>query len=320
MTSSELLLTIAIPTFNRRKYLKETLDVFVPIILSEGNSNCEIFVSDNSSDDNTKQLLVEYAQKYSFIRYHFNEENVGADKNILLVLNNSNGKYVWLFGDDDLPVNGSVKNVLNIIGQHDPAYISLNFGSYDQDLKIKISNKNQKIKEDQWPLSPDEALKNIGSRMYFLGSNIINKKCYDNLVDIEKYCGTIIVHVFITLFVMRMGYVYVSMEEHIKKRAGDTPLDVNAFVRSIRRSADFANKLGYSQKYTKKIINNFLIDCFVAGLKIGANGGDKGKYLGLVYKNFRKYLLFWILIIPLQIIPNGLLCFCKAIKDRVTVK
>jgi len=317
MSISELLLTIAIPTYNRSKYLKETLDSFISIILNEGNKKCEIFVSDNCSSDNTKQVLEEYSQKYSFIRYQINEQNVGFDKNVLLVLNNSKGKYIWLFGDDDLPVKGSVKNVLYIIGQYDPVYIFLNFGSYTQDLKKKISNMSQKIKEDQWPLASDKALKNIGLNMSLLGSNVINRKCYADLEDMEKYCNTVIVHIFIVLALMRMGNVYISMKEYIMKRAGDTPIDVDAFVRGIRQSVDFANELGYPKKYTKKIINNFLIDSFIAGLKIGANGGDTGAYLGIYYKYFKKYLLFWILIIPLQIIPNSLLRVCKTFKDKV---
>jgi abequosyltransferase len=79
------LLSICIPTFNRRKYLQEC---FESIITQDGfnEQDIEIVISDNASEDDTSSLVYEYMNRYSNIVYHRNEENIGADRNVLQIL------------------------------------------------------------------------------------------------------------------------------------------------------------------------------------------------------------------------------------------
>ena len=99
--NNEILLSIAIPTFNGSKYLQDTLESIVPQILSYPH-NVDVVISDNASEDNTKDIVKKYQEKYQFIKYFRNDVNVGPDKNFDLAIRRSGGKYVWLFSDDDL--------------------------------------------------------------------------------------------------------------------------------------------------------------------------------------------------------------------------
>lgn len=78
------ILTIAIPTFNRASFLKNQLDFLSEEIIGF-EDDCEIFVSDNCSDDETSVILEEFQQKLKSVTFQVwrNQQNVGAIKNII---------------------------------------------------------------------------------------------------------------------------------------------------------------------------------------------------------------------------------------------
>ena len=91
------LVTIAIPTYNRADgYLKDAINS----ALSQTYGNIEIIVSDNCSEDNTKEIVENFRD--SRIRYFRHEKNIGANNNFNFCLNQAQGKYFMLLSDDDL--------------------------------------------------------------------------------------------------------------------------------------------------------------------------------------------------------------------------
>jgi len=147
ITNDEIpILSFAIPTWNRAEELEECLKNIVAEI-QRSNANVEIFVSDNGSTDSTPQVLEKYSQKYNFIRYSRNEHNLGFDLNLINAIENSRGKYVWTFSDDDIIAEGSINKIIDVINKYDPSYIALN---YDQCI-ISREKKGlcKKIKPDK---------------------------------------------------------------------------------------------------------------------------------------------------------------------------
>ena len=90
------LLAICIPTYNRANMLKEVLDKLIPTCARMGVS---IFVSDNASPDNTKEVMEAITKQCQFIHYHRHNENIGPDDNFEYVLKMPNSKYRWLLSD-----------------------------------------------------------------------------------------------------------------------------------------------------------------------------------------------------------------------------
>lgn len=72
---SNPLVSICIPTYNREKYLKHTIES----ALKQTYSNIEIIVSDNASDDNTVNLVKSFKDK----RIHLivQKKNIGMVPN-----------------------------------------------------------------------------------------------------------------------------------------------------------------------------------------------------------------------------------------------
>lgn len=68
------MLSICIPTFNRKNKLKEMLDE----ILDEAKKlNIKIIVSDNCSSDGTQDYLESVKESYSNVKIILNSENMG---------------------------------------------------------------------------------------------------------------------------------------------------------------------------------------------------------------------------------------------------
>lgn len=112
-------LSILIPTFNRVKYLKIMLDSVIPQV--EQNSlqeKIEIIISDNGSDDGTKEFMTSLSTEKSYIRYSRNEKNIGVVKNILKLFELTNGKYWMFYGDDDIVCEGTLQKVFAEISEN----------------------------------------------------------------------------------------------------------------------------------------------------------------------------------------------------------
>ncbi|MBW4632556.1 MAG: glycosyltransferase family 2 protein [Iphinoe sp. HA4291-MV1] len=128
------LLTIAIPTYNRAELLDKQL-AWLAQAIKDLDSNCEIFVSDNCSTDNTQEVIKKWQTNLSHITFksNRNSENIGVMRNIIHCLKSATTKYVWTIGDDDPIQNRAVAYVINKLKQYeDLSLLFLNFSGRNQ--------------------------------------------------------------------------------------------------------------------------------------------------------------------------------------------
>lgn len=97
-------LSICIPTYNRARFLEETLVAFLPLL----GEDVQIVISDNASIDDTEVVVQSFRLQFPQVIYHRWPENMGADRNYLKVVEMAEGEYCWLFGSDDLPTFDSI--------------------------------------------------------------------------------------------------------------------------------------------------------------------------------------------------------------------
>lgn len=110
---SSPLLTIAIPTYNRCTYLSELLESLLSQLSKEGR--VELIVSDNASTDQTSKVVQHYRDRGFEIQYLRNSANLGPDGNFIQCIKRASGRYVWIFGDDDILLPGSLAKILHCI-------------------------------------------------------------------------------------------------------------------------------------------------------------------------------------------------------------
>ncbi len=112
---NNILLSIAIPTYNRAVCLEKLLNNILPQA-KKIEEKIEICISNNGSTDNTREVVMKFAKEYpGLINYHENEKNLGIDKNVLLVIEMAVGQFMWTFGDDDTIIEGGLSEVVELI-------------------------------------------------------------------------------------------------------------------------------------------------------------------------------------------------------------
>lgn len=121
--------SICIPTYNRKEYLRETIDS----ILTQTYKDYEIVIVDDGSTDGTEDMIKQLGIP---VVYHWQENSGDASaRNKLIEL--AKGKYISFLDSDDLLLPYSVNNMVKAIEAEDEDAIV--YGSYfrvDQDGNI----------------------------------------------------------------------------------------------------------------------------------------------------------------------------------------
>lgn len=92
------LVSILIPTYNRPHYFKQALES----ALNQTYKNIEIVVCDDSTNDETRDLIDSFLIQHPNIRYFKNDKNLGQFHNDLKCMELAQGEYINFLMDDDL--------------------------------------------------------------------------------------------------------------------------------------------------------------------------------------------------------------------------
>jgi len=188
-TGIKPLLTIAIPTYNRARYLNELLSVLFDQLITE--PRVELLISDNASPDETPSLVEEYQERGLNIRLIRNEVNIGADANFLQCFEMARGKYFWLFGDDDIIVPGGIRQMLSLLEGDDYALVYANPYAFRTDyVAEKVSDRFGRFAE----ILPNglHLTRKVGAMLTFISAVIVNKERFAAVTDypLSKLIGT----------------------------------------------------------------------------------------------------------------------------------
>lgn len=142
-------ISIITASYNYAHYIKETIDS----VLSQTCTNWELIIVDDGSKDNSVELIKEYADKDSRIKFfqHPNGENRGLIATMKLGIEKADGEYVaFLESDDfysvdciekrnkivtDYPNVGIIYNDVNLIGDES---LIVNYQGYLNRIKNTI--------------------------------------------------------------------------------------------------------------------------------------------------------------------------------------
>jgi glycosyltransferase involved in cell wall biosynthesis len=133
-------LIIYIPTYNRLIKLDNCLKIISSEIKGH-ESRVKVFVSNNGSTDGTLELLKNFNQEWLIFQSH--ENNQEAFLNIIGVYDLPiKGKFVWVIGDDDYLMPGSIAELLlHIENCPDIDFIFCNTTAFPGDQSDEIMHK-----------------------------------------------------------------------------------------------------------------------------------------------------------------------------------
>ncbi len=93
------LVSVCLITYNHEKYIRQAID---SILMQIVNFQWELIIADDFSKDKTRDIILEYKEKYpDFIKLIFQEKNVGAAQNWIDLITTPKSKYIaYIEGDD----------------------------------------------------------------------------------------------------------------------------------------------------------------------------------------------------------------------------
>ena len=148
MNEKQPFISVCIPTYNRANYLGRCIES----IIGYSEEYIEIVIQDNCSADGTREVVKQFNDKR--IKYFRNETNIGLFNNVVQVIKNAIGKYVYLLTDDDILLAGALNTIVNILGRNEISALRTNFISYMEQRKgvhfVKVFEEDRFIKEGEY--------------------------------------------------------------------------------------------------------------------------------------------------------------------------
>lgn len=176
------LLSICIPTRNRAELLSDLLTTLSGQIKSLPTESVAIYVSDNTSTDETPQVCKKVQAQLPWLVYSRNAQNIGGDANIMRVRSLARGPFIWVMGDDELVCPDAVPRVMELLRQQNPGLVV----AFNRDYELALPSP--KIFHDyksfaQYCLAFNAHLL---AEHTLISSNIYRHDCFDRIYAQEK--------------------------------------------------------------------------------------------------------------------------------------
>ena len=316
------LLTICIPTYNRSFFLKGLIENIFTEIDKYGNAeDIQVLVVDGKSEDNTAEIIEELRAKRK-LKYFRREKKEGIDRDILKCVELADGKYCWLFSDDDRMTTGGISYLVDTLRrEEDLTGCFCNRISYDSQLERKVAEikgwPGKSIKEDHIFIDKAECFKLIGMDLGFISSQVVKRSKWQEAVEGE-YFGDLynsyylMVHIIARMMDKKFKWLYIN-KPLVKQRTGNDSLlknrgvierqmiEHNGFEKILSRHYDTTSK-----EYTaffKKLVDR--LPRVIANLKSQKiDFGTQFQLLQLYHSKYSRYPSFWLKVFPTFIPPN----------------
>jgi len=237
------LLTVVIPTYNRSSRLKKSLNSY----LLCDRCDIEFIVIDNASPDDTHEVINEFLDRDTRIRYIRNSVNIGANRSIFRAFLEAKASLIMILPDDDSYTPGFIELVVNAFSENPNVGVVHSY--LDTTLRVEmvetVGNSNQIFK------SGYDAI----SKIFMLSGGIPGLAFRKTAIDFQswKLDDSIYPQINIScnmalkwdvcVVVSESEYVEVGgLEETVLQRASSRPQDYGLIER-VDILVDVCNKL-----------------------------------------------------------------------------
>lgn len=113
-----MLVSVVVLTYNSADTISRTLDSIIDQAVIYGDQ-VEIIIGDDYSTDNTRNILLDYSQKYpNLINLVFNEKNLGVVNNYFNLMSRCSGKYIMECAGDDYWLPDKMNKQIEYMEEH----------------------------------------------------------------------------------------------------------------------------------------------------------------------------------------------------------
>ena len=254
-----LKLSICLATYNRGKFIGETLDT----ILNQMQPGVELVVVDGASPDNTPEVMAQYLLRYPEIRYYRESENSGIDKDYDKAVGYARGEFCWLMTDDDLLHPNAVARILAAL-EDDADLVVVNVEVKNADFSKTLEAALIKLPSDRkfGARDNEEFFQKTAQCLSFIGCVIIRRDLW-LFRNREVYYGTLFIHVGVIFQSPPIEKVMVIAEPLITIRYGNAMWTARGFeiwmfkwpqlIWSFNDYSDNAKAIAYPKEPWRKI-------------------------------------------------------------------
>lgn len=239
------MIDILLSTYNGEKYLSEQLDS----LFSQSYNDFRIIVRDDGSIDKTRDILLEYKNKFNNKLDVYFENNVGPKNSFFELIKKSTNDYVMFCDQDDIWLDNKLEIMINVIKQYNniPTLVYCDLKVVDENLNIICNSFYDYQGIDRYKNSFFDLVK----KSVFPGCSLmLNRK----LVEIIKYAdvNNIRMHdCYVGLIASYFGnVVYVDEKLNLYRQHSDNT--IGARDNSLKF---YINRL---RKYTKADLLNYI--------------------------------------------------------------
>lgn len=256
-------LTIAIPTYNRSK----NLEIILKQLKEQYDESFEILVGDDTSPDDTSEMLERYTKEMTNLKYFTNEENLGFSGNVCKLYETADTRYIWYLCDDDEVTEGAVKTIQYALNTYEPVVAVFNHLHVDPyGRKMNAGVTEDVIYEDLDKIDDYQPI----MRTTFLSTLVLERRLSIDKIKTENYKDNVYVQVTMALHLLSDKFKFAEfafpiVDRHVGFKYGDffkfymvdhlkavnlieTAFEPQKFVDWSIRDMPNALKLYYSQK------------------------------------------------------------------------
>jgi glycosyltransferase involved in cell wall biosynthesis len=300
------ILTIAIPTFNRARYLELTIENLHKELLTIAPGSVEIIVSDNASPDDTPAILEAAISRGFPVRSIRNASNIGSDANIAQVFNMAGAPYVLILGDDDILVAGTLRFLVLTLTSANYGVVCLRPYGYDSDfLKEHPGGTGKNLVYEKG----GDFLAAIGAYITLISACVINKGLLDG-VDARQFCGGNLVQVHLVLMAAlaaRQNLYYTGYSVACKRNNSGGYDFAKVFVAELGRILDNSDGLPKAsiRSFERKMMLGYY-PTYLLRLRKERDPERLQSSFDRFRSRFGGTVLFWVWLAPIFKLPRSL--------------
>jgi len=259
----------------------------------------DVYVSNNASTDNSREIIQKYLNEgYPLIALE-NPTNLGHDGNLESLYEKATTPYFWLFGDDDYLMPGMLKPIVDMLRSGSYGIVYLPSRWFQGDFKMLDAEYNQ-YKNFSYKVVTDtrDYLNQTHYWITFLSGTIINKSLVQDKVKVDRFHGSMMTYLswFIpALFVGDKVIVETTCLICKSTERGGYKF-FNTFGTTFSGILDYFVGIGYDPKF-KYIIEDNMAQSYFPRFIIGDAAFEKENYFKVLLPIYWKYPSFWKMLL-----------------------
>lgn len=205
---------ILMATYNGEQYLREQIDS----ILEQSYTDFRLLISDDMSNDSTRDILNEYVEKDSRVVVFLQNKNLGVAKNFEYLMKKVESEYFMFSDQDDVWQKDKIKESLDKILKTDSDLVYTNLEVVNQNLE-SLNKSYWRLKGFEKKVKKYNNFDSLYLNNYITGSTMmIKSKWIPKILPLPQKSKYILHDYWTALIVSKFGKMVYIDEPQVKYR------------------------------------------------------------------------------------------------------